>query len=347
MPPIKEEKIVNSDASTGAVNTPVDRNSAYAEANGKADPVKNKAAFEEFRNEFSSKCYGRMYSNYIRAATPDGRSWRDVVKPESVSAIEEKFKALEAKAKELGYIGQDETLDDKKRDELINILLGASKGGELDETRSSQYKEFSKLLGDIADAIDANKNESFISPSPRPNSYEPMSFSPISVDSNLRKKLGDEFINAVDAMAARLGTKSEWILGVMSYETGGTFSPSARNKKSGATGLIQFMPKTAAGLGTSTGALADMSALEQLVYVEKYFESKKGRLNSFNDVCMAVFFPAAIGKGEDHVLFRAGTKAYTQNPLDKNQDGAVDSGEYISQAEKHLARVQTSTNQDA
>ena len=40
----------------------------------------------------------------------------------------------------------------------------------------------------------------------------------------------------------------------------------------GATGLIQFLPSTARGLGTTTDALAGMSSVEQLNYVEKYFD---------------------------------------------------------------------------
>ena len=43
---------------------------------------------------------------------------------------------------------------------------------------------------------------------------------------------------------------------------------------SGATGLIQFMPNTAEGLGTSTGELAGMSRARQMHYVEKYLSNK-------------------------------------------------------------------------
>ena len=55
-----------------------------------------------------------------------------------------------------------------------------------------------------------------------------------------------EFIRGVEAMAGRIGTRPEYLLAVMSFETGGTFSPGVRNAAgSGATGLIQFMPATA------------------------------------------------------------------------------------------------------
>ena len=92
-----------------------------------------------------------------------------------------------------------------------------------------------------------------------------------------------EFIRGVEAMAGRLGTQPEYLLAVMSFETGGSFSPGIRNGAgSGATGLIQFMPATARELGTSTEALARMSATEQLEYVERYFarRSDPGDLNT-------------------------------------------------------------------
>src|SRR5690606_7347779 len=85
----------------------------------------------------------------------------------------------------------------------------------------------------------------------------------------------EAFLRGVEEMAGRLGTRPEYILAVMSFETGGSFSPGVRNGVgSGATGLIQFMPTTARELGTSTDALARMSAVEQLEYVERYFAQR-------------------------------------------------------------------------
>lgn len=46
---------------------------------------------------------------------------------------------------------------------------------------------------------------------------------------------------------------------------------------SGATGLIQFMPATAQGMGTTTAALAAMSAVQQLDYVQRYFKPYAAR----------------------------------------------------------------------
>jgi len=97
-----------------------------------------------------------------------------------------------------------------------------------------------------------------------------------------------------------------WLANLMNFETGGTFSPSIRNRHSGATGLIQFMPSTARGMGTTTDELAQMSAKQQMKYVEKYLMRKKKNSKSFSqptDVYMAVFFPVAMGKGGDFDIY--------------------------------------------
>src|SRR5690606_40019491 len=70
------------------------------------------------------------------------------------------------------------------------------------------------------------------------------------------------FVDKVEAIAARIGTKPEYLMAVMSFESGQSFRPDIRNAAgSGATGLIQFIPSTAQGLGTSTQALSRMSAV--------------------------------------------------------------------------------------
>ncbi|MCD9185730.1 MAG: peptidoglycan-binding protein [Pyrinomonadaceae bacterium] len=139
-----------------------------------------------------------------------------------------------------------------------------------------------------------------------------------------------EFINGVENMAQRLGTRPEYLMAVMSFETGGTFNPGIRNGI-GATGLIQFLPSTARGLGTTTDQLAQMSATEQLRYVEKYFDQPhfRGKLGSLEGLYTAVLSGQARSNSND-VLFTRGTRAYEQNPLDWNQDGRITAGEAIT-----------------
>ena len=143
-----------------------------------------------------------------------------------------------------------------------------------------------------------------------------------------------EFINEVEAMAIRLGAKPEHLLAVMSFETGGSFAPNETNFI-GATGLIQFIPSTANGLGTSTAELARMSPVEQLEFVEKYFSQPQyaGKLGTLEGVYSAVLSGTAVPDPNDTLPgFVRGRSAYQSNsPLDYNNDGRVTSGEATSQ----------------
>ena len=147
-----------------------------------------------------------------------------------------------------------------------------------------------------------------------------------------------DFQNKVNQVAGRLGANPDYLMAVMGFETGGSYDPSIRNGAgSGATGLIQFMPSTATGLGTSTSALAGMSQLEQLDYVEKYLQPYAGQLNSLEDTYMSVLYPAAIGQGAGHTLFNRGTTAYRQNSgLDINEDGRITVGEATNKVREYL-----------
>jgi hypothetical protein len=124
------------------------------------------------------------------------------------------------------------------------------------------------------------------------------------------------FVEKVKKISANLGIDPNWLMAIMHFESAGTFSPSITNSI-GATGLIQFIPSTANALGTSTSALRNMSAVEQLDYVEKYLKTYKGKYKNYIDVYFAVFFPLAIGKPDDWVIQSKGisaSKVYDNNP---------------------------------
>ena len=110
-------------------------------------------------------------------------------------------------------------------------------------------------------------------------------------------KAGLGLAHGIVALAAQIGADPAWIANLINAESG--FNPQARNAATGATGLIQFIPTTAKRLGTSTDALYRMSAGQQFAYVAEYLRRFKGRLKSQNDMVMAVFYPAAMGKPSD------------------------------------------------
>jgi hypothetical protein len=140
----------------------------------------------------------------------------------------------------------------------------------------------------------------------------------------------------------RLALNPDYLMAVIAFQTAGTFSPSVKNKLSGATGLIQFLASTAKGLNTNLMALASMDAVQQLDYIEKYFLPYAGKLYTLEDVYMAVLYPPAIGKPNEYVLFTQGTKAYEQNaaldrPMGKlGPDGKITKAEAAAKVRQQL-----------
>ncbi len=153
-------------------------------------------------------------------------------------------------------------------------------------------------------------------------------------------KVSPAFKSKVLTIARNLNIDPDYLMACMAFETGETFSPSIKNQAgSGAVGLIQFMPDTAQNLGTTTNALAKMTAVEQLDYVERYFRSLRRRISTIEDVYMAILWPAAIGRPNAVVLFRQPSIAYAQNQgLDANGDGMVTKAEAAAPVVRELAK---------
>lgn len=146
------------------------------------------------------------------------------------------------------------------------------------------------------------------------------------------------------------------LMACMAWETGESFSPSAKNPKSSATGLIQFMSDTAKELGTTTSALAKMTAVKQLDYVKKYFENIRNKNYEFVDFYLRILFPASMGKVDEHVVFSRdgeglnkndrnykerinayGVNAgFDTNPKYGNGDGMVTKGEIKKGIQKYI-----------
>jgi hypothetical protein len=123
--------------------------------------------------------------------------------------------------------------------------------------------------------------------------------------------------SVVDELAWIIGNESDW-------------NPAATNSI-GATGLIQFMPATAAMLGTTTDALRKMSRKQQSRYVQKYFDrvtnngSRKVRRKG--DLYLLTFMPGHLNDADDGVIFDVGTKGWEQNPgLRVSPSGPITAG---------------------
>jgi len=144
-------------------------------------------------------------------------------------------------------------------------------------------------------------------------------------------RVSPAFRARVRGVAANIGVDPSDLMTCIAWESGRSFSPSVKNAAgSGAIGLIQFMPDTAKGLGTSTAALAAMTAEMQLDWVEKYFKPYKGKLHNLADLYMAILWPKAVGQPLEYVLWDKDSRptTYRQNAgLDANKDGEITKAE--------------------
>ena len=162
------------------------------------------------------------------------------------------------------------------------------------------------------------------------------------------------------------------LMAVFAWESGGTFKTNAPNMgNSGGTGLIQFMPKTAKSLfgkditieyvkdywgkGNTLKRVkefADMTVIEQLDYVKKYFKPQANKDLEFVDFYLQVLFPASSGKKE-HVVFskdgegldvndrhfKLRVKSYAQNSgMDADKNGKLMKSEIAIAVQKYIAK---------
>ncbi|MDR2206775.1 MAG: hypothetical protein LBE36_11555, partial [Flavobacteriaceae bacterium] len=98
--------------------------------------------------------------------------------------------------------------------------------------------------------------------------------------------------------------KASELMSIMHLETGGSFSPSADNQR-GYIGLIQFSKAAAESVGTTQAKLREMTFVQQMDYVKKYFEKSKDKLKTFEDFYLQVMKPNAVGNGNNpnYVIF--------------------------------------------
>lgn len=151
--------------------------------------------------------------------------------------------------------------------------------------------------------------------------------------------LDHKFFAKVVAISHDLKCDPNELLAVMNSESG--LNAAARNPGGGATGLIQFMPKTAQALGTSTDKLSKMSAYDQLDYVAKFYKMNKKAYKmgdgpmSAGDLYSLVFLPARANR---EVLTSSGEIYYRANAgLDMDGDGKITKADLNRRVHKFMA----------
>lgn len=114
-----------------------------------------------------------------------------------------------------------------------------------------------------------------------------------------------DFNTKLDKISKSLGIDSSVLRGVINLESGG--KPSASDPYGVSAGLIGFTRDTAKKLGTTREEIMQMSALDQLDLVHRYFKLvgvKPGMTRG--DVYMLTFMPAFVNAPDDTVLGKEG-----------------------------------------
>ncbi len=163
---------------------------------------------------------------------------------------------------------------------------------------------------------------------------------------------------SIARVAKNIGVNPNDLAAVISFETGGTFSPSKRNPKSSATGLIQFMEGSGGTKGKYYGMTRDqfgsLSFDEQMKYVEKYFRDRSSRFRAGNEAKNTTgdVYGAVTGYG-----YKKGSREYNLNKVwDSNKNGIIEKGEMVQNPSfrahqrkyfdmSNIAAVQQSTRQ--
>lgn len=143
------------------------------------------------------------------------------------------------------------------------------------------------------------------------------------------EKMTPAFLRGLVDLAERNGWDPSGIALVIAEESG--FNPAAKNPNGSASGLIQFIESTAKSLGTTTAAIRQMSAVEQLPLVEKFFQMSMGKKipERIEDYILAPLGrPDMIGRPDETVIYTKGSPEYDANAgLDRDGDGTITVGD--------------------
>jgi len=131
------------------------------------------------------------------------------------------------------------------------------------------------------------------------------------------------FLTAVKTVSEGFNMDPLDMLGAMYNETGGTYDPAIKNPHASATGLIQFLESTANGLGTTTAALAQMTRVQQMEYVKKFFASfgwpsAKAPNPTIANVYMTIFLPKFRFSALDENIADGSVGSKTKEWYDQN-----------------------------
>lgn len=122
-------------------------------------------------------------------------------------------------------------------------------------------------------------------------------------------KSDPEFEKQINRLVEKYGFSKSEIYKIIQGES--SFNPRAQNK-SGATGLFQLMPESAAEIGWTTEEIKDMEPAEQVKVYEQYLD--RWGYSGNNSLAIMQAAPAFADASSDTVVYKKGSAAWKQNP---------------------------------
>ena len=127
----------------------------------------------------------------------------------------------------------------------------------------------------------------------------------------------NEFNTKLEEVAKELKVSKQNLIKIMEFES--TIDPRARSSRTLATGLIQWMPKTATEMhNTTIHAIRELSGVEQLELMKIYF-TKKGVKKypnaSIGTLYLLVLYPYAASQGPNYVIGSQDKRTYNKKKV--------------------------------
>lgn len=150
------------------------------------------------------------------------------------------------------------------------------------------------------------------------------------------------FIDKLNNVAFKLGANPNWFMYAFNGESG--LNPAAVNyvytfsDGGHAAGINQMIPSTLRGLGYTGDwrSYSQLSGAEQLDWVYKYFKPYAGQIKSYQDLYLANFYPAFLGREPGAAFPYSVVKA--NKGFDINGDGNLTLGEFYQYLDNKAKR---------
>ncbi len=204
-------------------------------------------------------------------------------------------------------------------------ILGIGESGDFDQTTEEWTQAWQRQRGLEPDGV-----------------VGPNTWGAAGLVARVSSDIDDDFFPKLRLVAMALGARARDMMAVMYSESACRADAWNDNPKSlppekrwNASGLIQFMPPILLGLGWTAGhaAFRELTATEQLSWVERYYRAYRGHLGTVGGLYVATFLPALIKHAGDPAFVltaKAGVLPWAYGPnaaFDANQDLAITVGE--------------------